>query len=61
LIISRNSALRGDVGALRTILDKAAVNVYATSCGGTFHDNDVFGEGRLNALAAVKAADSPSR
>jgi subtilisin family serine protease len=56
LIISRNPALRGDINAIRSILDDTATNAGTLTCGGTADDNDVFGEGRLNALAAVKAA-----
>jgi subtilisin family serine protease len=56
LIISRNPELRGDVGAVRSILDDTAVNVNDVTCGGTADDNNVFGEGRLNAFAAVRAA-----
>ena len=56
LLISKNPALRGDITQLRSILDTTAVDVNATTCGGTVADNNVFGEGRLDAFAAVKAA-----
>jgi subtilisin family serine protease len=56
LIISENPALRGDISGLRSILDNTATDVSSLACGGTADDNNVFGEGRLNALAAVGAA-----
>ena len=56
LIISKNPSLRGDVNAIRTLLDNSGTDVNALTCGGTLDDNDVFGEGRLNALSAVQAA-----
>jgi subtilisin family serine protease len=56
LLISANPALRGDVNGLRSILDNAATDTSVLTCGGTADDNNVFGEGRLNAFAAVKAA-----
>jgi subtilisin family serine protease len=42
-----------DIAATRAILDATATDVSDTSCGGTAADNNVWGEGRLNALAAV--------
>jgi subtilisin family serine protease len=56
LLISKNSALRGNISALRAILDSSATNTSVLTCGGTAADNNVFGEGRLNALAAVGMA-----
>jgi subtilisin family serine protease len=56
LIISENPALRGDISGLRSILDNTATDVSSLACGGTADDNNVFGEGRLNAFAAVGAA-----
>ncbi len=56
LLISANPALRGDISGLRSILDGTATNVTNLTCGGSAGDNNVFGEGRLNALAAVGAA-----
>jgi subtilisin family serine protease len=56
LILGANPALRGDVAGIRSILDDSAVDSSNTQCGGNADDNDVFGEGRLDALAAVKAA-----
>ncbi len=56
LIISKNSALRGNISAIRTILDNSGIDVNSLGCGGSLDDNNNFGEGRLNALSAVQAA-----
>ena len=40
----------------RALLDDTAIDTDDLSCGGTADDNNVFGEGRLDALAAVDAA-----
>jgi hypothetical protein len=56
LIWSASPALQGDVAATRPLLDGTAVDVDDTSCGGTAADNNVWGEGRLDTYAAVKAA-----
>ncbi|MCK2219253.1 S8 family serine peptidase [Actinomadura sp. ATCC 31491] len=56
LIWSAAPALQGDVAATRPLLDSTAVDVDDTSCGGTAADNNVWGEGRLDAYAAVRAA-----
>jgi subtilisin family serine protease len=56
LIWSAAEPLRGDVAATRTLLDQTATDVAATQCGGSAADNNVFGQGRLNAHAAVDAA-----
>jgi subtilisin family serine protease len=56
LIWSASPATRGDINATRALLDTTAIDVNDTSCGGTAADNNVFGEGRLDAFAAVSAA-----
>jgi subtilisin family serine protease len=56
LLISENPALRGDISGLRTILDTTATDKSDLSCGGTAGNNNVYGQGRLNAFAAVGAA-----
>ncbi|MEV4550424.1 S8 family serine peptidase [Nonomuraea wenchangensis] len=56
LIWSASPALQGDVANTRPLLDSTAVDVNDTSCGGTAADNNVWGEGRLDAYAAVNAA-----
>ena len=44
-----------DIDATRALLDDTAINVSALTCGGTADDNNVFGEGRLDAKALVDA------
>ncbi|TWJ30745.1 subtilisin family serine protease [Micromonospora sagamiensis] len=55
LMWSASPAIHGDVAATRAILDQTAINVDALTCGGTVEKNNVFGEGRLDAYAAVNA------
>ncbi|MGW1886145.1 S8 family serine peptidase [Streptomyces sp. NPDC001970] len=56
LMWSASPAIRGDIAATRQILDDTAIDADNTTCGGTAEDNNVFGEGRLDAYAAVNAA-----
>ncbi|GGZ62351.1 hypothetical protein GCM10010387_64800 [Streptomyces inusitatus] len=56
LIWSAAPALRGAVAQTEALLDQTAVDVDSTGCGGTPADNNTFGEGRLDALAAVQSA-----
>ncbi|PRX67477.1 subtilisin family serine protease [Nonomuraea fuscirosea] len=56
LIWSAAPGLTGDIPATRALLDGSALDVSDTSCGGTAADNNVWGEGRLDTYAAVKAA-----
>jgi subtilisin family serine protease/N-acetylneuraminic acid mutarotase len=56
LIWSASLSLRGDVAATRELLDRTAIDMSNPQCGGTAADNNVWGEGRLNALAAVDQA-----
>ncbi len=58
LIWAAAPRLRRDVAATREILDVTAADAGDTSCGGTAADNNVFGEGRLDAYAAVSLATS---
>ncbi|GGN71050.1 hypothetical protein GCM10010112_38010 [Actinoplanes lobatus] len=60
LIWSAAPALRRDVAATREILDETAIDTNDTSCGGTATDNNVFGQGRLDAYAAVNLALRPA-
>ena len=46
----------GDIDGTRALLDGTAIDVDSTACGGTADDNNVFGEGRLDALALLQAA-----
>jgi subtilisin family serine protease len=61
LLISANPALRGDINGIRSILDDSATNTSVLTCGGTADDNNGFGEGRLNAFAAVGTAKAARR
>lgn len=56
LIWSAAPALQGDIAATRPLLDTTAIDVADTSCGGTAADNNVWGEGRLDAYNAVRTA-----
>ncbi|MEV4630058.1 S8 family serine peptidase [Micromonospora sp. NPDC049523] len=56
LIWSASPTLRGDLAATEALLDNTATDVDSVECGGTVDDNNTFGEGRLNAYQAVKAA-----
>ncbi|WP_245724515.1 S8 family serine peptidase [Micromonospora citrea] len=56
LLWSAAPALVGDIDATRALLDNSAVDKADAQCGGTADDNNVFGEGRLDALALLDAA-----
>jgi subtilisin family serine protease len=56
LMWSAAPALVGQIDATRALLDSTAVDTSDTSCGGTPENNNVFGEGRLDAFAAVEAS-----
>ncbi|WP_075740213.1 MULTISPECIES: S8 family serine peptidase [Actinoalloteichus] len=56
LLWSAAPSLVGDIEATRDLLDVTAIDVNDTTCGGTAADNNVWGEGRLDILAAVDAA-----
>ncbi|MEV4417834.1 S8 family serine peptidase [Catellatospora sp. NPDC049609] len=56
LLWSAAPALVGEVDATRTLLNGAAVDKADSQCGGTAADNNVYGEGRLDALALLNAA-----
>jgi subtilisin family serine protease len=53
LMWSAAPAIAGDVAATRAVLARTAIDVSDLSCGGTPETNNVWGEGRLNAFAAV--------
>ncbi|MGW4231594.1 S8 family serine peptidase [Streptomyces sp. NPDC004980] len=55
LMWSAAPAIAGDVAATEALLDSTAIDTAADQCGGTPARNNVFGEGRLDALAAVSA------
>ncbi|GII92159.1 carboxypeptidase regulatory-like domain-containing protein [Sinosporangium siamense] len=56
LLWSAAPSLRRDIAATRALLDRTAIDVNDTSCGGTAEKNNVWGEGRLDAYAAVRDA-----
>jgi Subtilase family/Malectin domain/Carboxypeptidase regulatory-like domain len=56
LMWSAAPSLAGQIDATRQLLDDTAVDVEDLSCGGTADDNNVWGEGRLDAFAAVDQA-----
>lgn len=56
LLWSAAPALEGDVAQTESLLDGTAQDTDSSQCGGSAADNNVFGEGRLDALAAVNAA-----
>lgn len=56
LLWSAAPSLIGDIDGTRALLDGSAVDTADDQCGGTEADNNVFGEGRLDALALVAAA-----
>jgi subtilisin family serine protease len=56
LLWSGAPGLVGDIEGTRAILDQTAVDASDLSCGGTPENNNVFGEGRLDVLAAMNEA-----
>jgi subtilisin family serine protease len=56
LLWSAAPTLRGKITATRQLLNDTAVNKLDGQCGGTEDDNNVYGEGRLDALALLDAA-----
>lgn len=53
LMLAYSPTLAGNLGLTRQLLDNTAIDTNNTQCGGTAANNNVFGEGRLNAFAAV--------
>jgi subtilisin family serine protease len=53
LMWSAAVAIERDIAATRTLLDDTAVDTSDLTCGGTADDNNVWGEGKLDAFAAV--------
>jgi subtilisin family serine protease len=56
LVWSAAPSLAGDINATKALLNQTAVDTNDTSCGGTAANNNVFGEGKLDAFALVEAA-----
>ncbi|HEX6684670.1 MAG TPA: S8 family serine peptidase [Candidatus Limnocylindrales bacterium] len=59
LMWSAAPAIRNNLAETIALLDITATDVNATACGGTVADNNVFGEGRLNAFVAVSQSPRP--
>jgi subtilisin family serine protease len=57
LMWSAAPALIGDIAQTRALLDTTAIDTSNLTCGGTPENNNVWGEGRLDAFAAV--SESP--
>ena len=57
LMWSRSATIRRNIAATRAILDNTTTDVSVLTCGGTADDNNVWGEGRLNAFAAVSESN----
>ena len=53
LMWSAAPTLIGDIASTRTLLDQTAIDTDDPQCGGDAADNNVWGEGRLDAFAAV--------
>lgn len=53
LMLSGAPSLVGDIAGIRALLDQTAIDTSDLSCGGTPENNNVWGEGRLDAYAAV--------
>ncbi|WP_329389691.1 S8 family serine peptidase [Streptomyces sp. NBC_01351] len=56
LLWSAAPGLSGDVAQTEALLDGTALDTASTQCGGSAADNNIFGEGKLDVLAAVNAA-----
>ncbi|MBO1335305.1 S8 family serine peptidase [Streptomyces sp. VRA16 Mangrove soil] len=56
LLWSASPALRGDVALTEQLLDRTAHDTEDTTCGGTAGNNNVWGEGKLDAYAALSGA-----
>jgi subtilisin family serine protease len=56
LMWSAAPSLVGNTPTTKTILDDTARNLEDLQCGGTADDNNVWGEGRVDAFAAVQAS-----
>lgn len=56
LMWSAAPSLIGDIATTRALLDQSAIDTADQSCGGSGSRNNVWGEGRLDAYAAVELA-----
>ncbi|WP_344250674.1 S8 family serine peptidase [Isoptericola hypogeus] len=60
LLWSAQPELVGDIEETRVLLDSTAVDTADAQCGGTAADNNVYGEGRLDALAMAQIGAKPA-
>jgi len=60
LLWSADPTLVGDIDATRDLLDTSAIDTPDDQCGGTPENNNVYGEGRLDALALVEGRTGPA-
>ncbi|MEV0286075.1 S8 family serine peptidase [Kribbella sp. NPDC050820] len=56
LLWSAAPALKSDVDATRALLNSTAIDKADAQCGGTAENNNVYGQGRLDALALLNGA-----
>ncbi len=56
LLWSASPSLAGDINATKALLNQTAVDTPNSQCGGAPENNNVFGEGKLDAFALVSAA-----
>jgi len=56
LLWSAAPALIGDIEGTQALLNETAVDTNDTTCGGTAENNNVWGEGKLDAAALIDAA-----
>jgi subtilisin family serine protease/N-acetylneuraminic acid mutarotase len=56
LMWSAAPSMVGDIAGTRELLDQTAMDTEDLTCGGTPEKNNVFGEGRLDAFAAVSGS-----
>ncbi|WP_089006489.1 S8 family serine peptidase [Micromonospora viridifaciens] len=61
LLWSAAPSLERDIAATRAVLDGSAVDTADLTCGGTSGNNNVWGQGKLDALAAVTQAPRPAK
>lgn len=56
LLWAASPVLKADVNATRALLNGTAIDKADSQCGGTAENNNVYGQGRLDALALLNAA-----
>jgi subtilisin family serine protease len=61
LLWSAVPSLKGDIAGTKALLDDTATDKSDLQCGGTADDNNVYGEGRLDALTLIQDARAAAR